>query len=1414
MKVIEFKQENICYMFKNKDIRIERDDIWGGQEEYPESIMSYYNLFSIKRDDTVRVVYMYGQGGIGKTFVCQEIKERMEKLPCEGKRYVIALDLQRQKQFEDNLKCLADEIMGQMGKKDLFPRFYLAYYNYKLKTGENVQQEERSTKWDELHDNSTFSLAAGAASFISSFGTVSDIIDIANEGYKWLLKMRDNVQYKAVAHRIEVMDEKELRGQLVRYFATDFIELVREERRDKKKNLQKKSFVFLLDTVESMRYQVLRSGTEEDYLEWLVGGDGLLRLLPDSFWILFGREDIAWQNYDAEWKKSFHAKEFSRPTEEAVKEYLLKQLGNKMTGNSSKAVLEPLADEIIRQTDCFPLAVENCVDMYFRIWNENLRRNQIVDEEAADNFRPKLEDIRDLFLDKKGKRMISNRFMQYYTLQEREVLYTLVCLGTWTDELLEKLIWKGSVSNRLIYEEMCSTSFVKADSSGQKTIQGLMLEAIMAECPRNLKKQLFRNILKLMNNSILDSSYWLLYQSAVHIAEFLNFDIAEQELLGAEFIRGSAYLMEHAHFYELLQICEDLLKIAESHQEEDDRDIYNAARIGCLFALVCKKDNRTEKLGKLFEQEHFGYFSFQIWKSMLNLAEEIGAYEQTYEVTNLLTERLSDWRGQNPGDYYLLYRKRAELMQQLGQRFTKAQIEAEIHQLCELHNEVFYENLEIKKWNARLWADYYWYASKVSAKDHGEEYAKKINECMEEYRSCCTEREAEQDTILLQMKIMSMQVQESIDMEKMTDVALQGLRILAKLYGDKFCELPETQHFAQRVIVLRDLKSMEERDVELLRRVFASFYCKFYKNRDWKAFRIVHHLCFAVGLSGNVRISQEAEELLDVSDTIRRGILYLNNLQANDAKSRMILHVCYSLLEEQVSCLFHADRIGSELLLDKKCSNNLILLTLLQKETEYICQNAEAETERLGAFLHFVIDRKYLGTKESEQKRNLLGILNWCGVETDRALWRSDYVGDARGDEFAILDTLTSWNWEIDAQTNVWMVDLVLYIAWLLHERGEQLEDFILKTLKTGFSGEYDARARFWLDMVDDAEVFGEEWATYVRKLFCKELEQIFDNKEKLTETVQDKLADYDSRFTRLPGLGEHSSQEKTYEEKLQDLIEVQDYDTAKEMILKVFDETPKGCWYHENSVCLFYRDIIRNRSKEHYIEELTKTCEEWKVKDRHYQILRAYRYLDDKEEFVAYYWENELDIWKGLAQMGSLWCSVEELYNMFSYVLSVGKDQLSEDFLRKICELFSGEKSIYYAEGVLFHLEQIAEWIPFEEVWNRDLCVKTIKIYNCNRIYENLRRFLPEEELLNLYLETVPFNPRLENDMLISFFESAYYAWLKEKFKDVFDVRLKEKYPKVYEAKEKYERFGRENYHFRVNKLRMELKDSIREAL
>lgn len=1114
MKIVDFRREDICYKFKDSSIKMDRMDVWGEPEENSESLLTYCRKYVEPDDDkTAHLVYLYGQGGVGKSFACGELVKKLQNEPYREKIYVVTVDLQRQKCFEDNLKCLADEIIRTTGREGLFQKFSMAYGSYKLRTGEEFEREERTTKWDNLQGNATFDLAVQTAGLFLPIGGLSGAIDLANKGYKWFLDMRGSIQNKGLVHQIESMDAKELRGQLTEYFADDFRALVED------KNKKKIRFVFLLDTVESMRYQVLRSGKDEDYLDWLVGSHGLLRLMPNCFWLLFGREEIPWKNYDREWEVSFLSRELTRPDEEDVRTYLMRQLGQGISAENKEKNTElcAIVDEIIMLTDRYCLAIENSVDVYFRIWNGKLRKNRVTDERKADDYRPCPEEMKEMLLDKRGKKIISSRFLQYYTLQEREVLYTLICLGTWTDEILEKVIWQGAVNNILIYEEICATSFVQSGSNGHRTMHGFMFDVIMEECPQRLKRQLLLSILKHMKKQEIDDSYWLLYESAVHISKFCVCNNGEWTLLGTEFVRAVGYLREHVRFAELFRVCEELYETVKDKNVDDD--FLNAVLIGLYFSLVFQKADSEKELGLLREREHFGGFSLEVWKTLQTTAWDVQAFGQAYEVADLLVRKME---GQQANSYYyLILKTRLDLMQELRGRFEPAEIEGEVERLCSVNHELMPHDLRTaEKINARLWADYYSARQDLS----GELVSQKIKNCVSQYRSCCTEEELRLDANICVLRLMAIKASQQVDSTDMTETALDGMRILDELYGEKAVEHPDMEFL---FLSTWDNLCMTEEDRKLNLKVFEAYYKSFIKGGDWKAYKILSLKCFITVSFAGMMTEETENDRHEMSEIIRQGVFYLSNLKVHSLQDLLRLLLSYQLQGELMlgADVFdspmddHNSVISGGQIIRNKLVNNQMLLCLLQKAVES-AHGKDMEKQRLDTFMKNIFVKEFMGYSSfamnhgEEDKRKLLGLLELCGVEVAKILWESEYTGNAEGKEFAILEAFHSWQWRVDSRADACMVNTVLYVMWILRENtSEPTEKDILRLLKENIS-DSNERVELWLALLQEAAAYGKEWEQHVLDLFREEQNSIFKNQMyRLTEKQINILAGYDPRF-------------------------------------------------------------------------------------------------------------------------------------------------------------------------------------------------------------------------------------------------------------------------------------------------------------
>jgi hypothetical protein len=399
------------------------------------------------------------------------------------------------------------------------------------------------------------------------------------------------------------------------------------------------------------------------------------------------------------------------------------------------------------------------------------------------------------------------------------------------------------------------------------------------------------------------------------------------------------------------------------------------------------------------------------------------------------------------------------------------------------------------------------------------------------------------------------------------------------------------------------------------------------------------------------------------------------------------------------------------------------------------------------------------------------------------------------------------WEWKFDTEENAKMTNLVLYLAWMLYKDTDSMEGEILETVKKNFSDEND-RAAFWLALRADAENYGEEWKTHVDVLLENELDKWYDYSERLTENTKRKLGKYNTRFEEMllekNIQGKQLSQKKVFENRVRNLLKEGDYDGAKEIMMPVVEEFRQSNGRSvsaEYIVAFFFASVVRNRGTEHFVEE----TEQLKFSDKCNWVLRAYAYLEDKEGFADYYWKNRQEIWDKL-RYGS-WNDEEELYERLQFVLTIGDTALTEDFLKQMCRYF---EKVNYVDGVIGHLPLITTWLPFEDIWNRALCIRKIKTYNCDKVYQNLKAYLPREELQDIFLAAAPIDSLLGEHAPLAFFESEYYAWMKETFGDASDAMLSRKFPELYRAEEAHEKWIRDDYHWQMNKRINEIRDCI----
>lgn len=170
--------------------------------------------------------------------------------------------------------------------------------------------------------------------------------------------------------------------------------------------------IIFLETYELLEGAVgSRLEAHNLYRDWWVRGDneGLIFYLPDTLWVISGRNELNWKGELAEEIKPNLLEPL---TQEDSLEFL------------TKAKVEPpeLREEIFKLTEGYPLYLDVCVDFYEQYLSKNGTAPPIAE------FGTKREKI-------------IERLMKYADSDLRLMIDGLAILGMWTDELASKIVY-------------------------------------------------------------------------------------------------------------------------------------------------------------------------------------------------------------------------------------------------------------------------------------------------------------------------------------------------------------------------------------------------------------------------------------------------------------------------------------------------------------------------------------------------------------------------------------------------------------------------------------------------------------------------------------------------------------------------------------------------------------------------------------------------------------------------------------------------------------------------------------------------------------------------------------------------------------------------------------------------------------
>lgn len=544
------KIPDISVVYKSKETEmLQRKDIIEKVEEFLTNGDATNSKESKRFDESFEstkyayVAYLYGDGGIGKTYICKMLQEQISTLSQESQVvYKIYYDLAKRGDFPAKIADLSVLIKDCFDNQEIFPIFNYAYNVYISKVGER----QNNFKEQVSSERGVVDTAISIVSCIPGLSNAADVVTAGKNIFSLIQKYKKNKQTIENFHIIDKLPLEELKVRLDWYFAKDlnnYFEQYPEVR-----------LIVILDTFENFIYRDLKNGKTLNPTEWLFGKTGIIRLLQNTFWVIAGREDIDWKLYDSESHEiTFRKIKVEKPDRLIVEQYLVD------AGLDSCS-----AKEITKSTHCYPLHFGMCLDLFFKSWNEHLQEYQ-KSIELLDDCKPGAGEVAEIIQLVKDSSIVSDRVLGYFNKQERDVIFTLACLKQWNDDILSEVIWKHFPSNFTFYESIKGFSFIKKQGDIYE-FQTDTLQELVINCPNLIKRNLISSILTALGEE--GEFYHLLVQSLVHITLYYQTEMNSWGTV-LEYLYEGMYSFLRSNLFGVVDdSCEKFLRMLQDSNQD------------------------------------------------------------------------------------------------------------------------------------------------------------------------------------------------------------------------------------------------------------------------------------------------------------------------------------------------------------------------------------------------------------------------------------------------------------------------------------------------------------------------------------------------------------------------------------------------------------------------------------------------------------------------------------------------------------------------------------------------------------------------------------------------------------------------------------------------------------------------------
>ena len=463
------------------------EHIFTDREEPRRSFWNAYHRVSAD-PGSVEAVSYYGIGGIGKTSLLvqlvKELRERANASP--GVYYSFELS---GKGKDDCLYFLAESLMQQCpGLR--FPLFGAALLRLNQMAGRDASDLERRMEHSLLNRPGVTAALDVMSAFLPSFNSARAAGMAGLLLFKTLKKQHEQAsgEFAHLYREIEESSAAELLNNLQNYFAIDAAPWL---------ETQAPPAVFLLDGYEVLANTLDNGDLAEVSDTWLWGRDGLIWSLPNTLWVIAGRNRLAWDRHDSELGDSLEQHLLGDLSEEDTIGFL----------RQSGVEGEELLRDLYALTGGTPVYLDLCVNTY-----RQLR------EVRGGGYQPVASDF--------GSSPVSlaEQFLRGMNSEHQRMIKLIACLpANWTDELaLDAAAAAGYPAARGPFEDIRKLSLVEKAGNSSKLHSTLrtVVRKFMAEDERiRLDNAVFRLLLNKTDGpaSKAEGEY-----SAVQAAELLS----------------------------------------------------------------------------------------------------------------------------------------------------------------------------------------------------------------------------------------------------------------------------------------------------------------------------------------------------------------------------------------------------------------------------------------------------------------------------------------------------------------------------------------------------------------------------------------------------------------------------------------------------------------------------------------------------------------------------------------------------------------------------------------------------------------------------------------------------------------------------------------------------------------------------